>query len=1047
LLYATLGSLATNVTPELLRVLAELGEVKRAVDYAEIIVEPAQRAEAFQAIGGGGLLATLLREMRGEKLKLDGTFLKRALEEAERITDVERKAKFLYVLALELARAGEAKAALIAAEQIDQEWPDEFGGRKREALAKIPVELARAGKAQEALIALERVNEKYYSKSRILRDIAIALAEVGKVIEALEIAIVVQSEEEDVLERLAWICHVNGEVLKAEIERVKRIAATKERTEALTALARVIEEVRRSVEAKYEKYKKLMALEEKAANLIWLGRYDEALEILSKVEFSSLDYEKTYEELVEGLLISGRYDDAKMIAYSFRYRRSLRKKIEQWESLWAGLRNLVVEGNPDEALAAIREIYPKWMMAEGLVMLGPELVKAGMIKEVISIFEEEENEVALEMRAPALAVHLARAGMFTEAEMLADRVLRYSDPFLFQAFVGIAGALAGIGRFRDIVPTAERLIREAPKRCQVLAQVAARLAAVDKQWALEILEGALISAESIERAFSDVAEILAAITLELARLGKLEAAASIADEKFGKEKPEVWAEVMAEFVCRLAKADKAQGQAAFEKLLASMKQIKDDPNIVYSQKQAMLECLVISLARRGEFDEAMAVATKLEDGFWHKPLALARLAGMLSSADLKRAKALANEALEAARKLSEAWEARPLRGEMWSTFFPLLVETERQMLWIALSSPVQDFMGHGIGYEEAKALIAAELLKAGWFEEAVTIAETLEQQDICDQIRTYAAVGLAKAGKIKEAQTLAKELPDISIVMKTIVQRLLEEGKLNVAQEMAEYLDDEARAEILAGIALDFARKGQLQETQETIAKIPIKWEYRPMVQLAIILLFANADKQTDAEAIAETIKDDAWKSFARVLIEAKVENIGEDERFRRRMLLLEKALAMVKLVDNDAVKSWLLVNSALGLAAAGRLQEVLATLQEIREWDSRFQTMAEIAAQLAGAGMAKDALVVFEEIKDPRIKAQAIAEIVSALTGADPEQALMGIQMLLRSARRRGRRPTCETIAQIVPLIIKLAGPERGADLGWQTYERIIEVEGWWKY
>ncbi|HID31627.1 MAG TPA: hypothetical protein EYP19_16720, partial [Desulfobacterales bacterium] len=349
LLYATLGSLATNVTPEVLRVLAELGEVERAVDYAEMIVEPAQRAKAFQAIGGGGLLAALLHEMQTEKPKLDRAFLKRALEEAQRITDVEEKAKFLYILAPELARAGEAEASLVAAEQIDKEWPDEFHRRKLEVLARIPVELARAGKAKEALAALERVDEKYHSKSAVLGKIAVSLTEAGKIVDALEIAMAVQGDkddENDVLKMIAWGCHVNEEALRAAVEDAIGITDAQERARALAMIAEAVKDVERRVEAEHEKYKSSVALEEKAANLIWLGRYDEALQILKEVKFVDLHRGRIVEEFIEGLLISDRFEDAiEMAGKAFCLRSSIHDKIEQWATRWAILRDLIVEGH------------------------------------------------------------------------------------------------------------------------------------------------------------------------------------------------------------------------------------------------------------------------------------------------------------------------------------------------------------------------------------------------------------------------------------------------------------------------------------------------------------------------------------------------------------------------------------------------------------------------------------------------------------------------------------------------------------------------------
>lgn len=108
---------------------------------------------------------------------------------------------------------------------------------------------------------------------------------------------------------------------------------------------------------------------------------------------------------------------------------------------------------------------------------------------------------------------------------------------------------------------------------------------------------------------------------------------------------------------------------------------------------------------------------------------------------------------------------------------------------------------------------------------------------------------------------------------------------------------------------------------------------------------------------------------------------------------------------------------------------------------------MAGMATQLAGAGMMEDALVAIEETRDRGAIAQAGAGLADALADVESEQALMGIHVLLRFVRIRGRRPTSRTMAGIVPLIVKLGGPKRGTDLVWRTYERIMEMESWWQH
>src|SRR5690606_19253552 len=51
LLYATLGSFATNVTTKMLLVLDNWKELERALSYVELMAEPEKRAYAFLTLG------------------------------------------------------------------------------------------------------------------------------------------------------------------------------------------------------------------------------------------------------------------------------------------------------------------------------------------------------------------------------------------------------------------------------------------------------------------------------------------------------------------------------------------------------------------------------------------------------------------------------------------------------------------------------------------------------------------------------------------------------------------------------------------------------------------------------------------------------------------------------------------------------------------------------------------------------------------------------------------------------------------------------------
>lgn len=105
-------------------------------------------------------------------------------------------------------------------------------------------------------------------------------------------------------------------------------------------------------------------------------------------------------------------------------------------------------------------------------------------------------------------------------------------------------------------------------------------------------------------------------------------------------------------------------------------------------------------------------------------------------------------------------EHHPVQEVRSSMFVSLFLSSNRLMQWIFLSESLQDFMGHGIRFEEAKTWLVAELLKAGWTAEALAIAETLQGKDAKDQIRGYAAIQLARKGEFDKAYKLMTNLED-----------------------------------------------------------------------------------------------------------------------------------------------------------------------------------------------------------------------------------------------------------------------------------------------
>ncbi|MCL4301570.1 MAG: hypothetical protein KJ077_38070 [Anaerolineae bacterium] len=171
LIYATLGELATHVPPEILGMLAQMGQVKRALGYASLMQDLGKRSASYRFIAEA-LLAQ--GDVAAAKEILD-----QAVQVAESIEHERWKAEALSGVAQALARAGEKERAVQVAEAIEHE------GWKAKTLSGVAQALARAGEKERALvIANQAVQVAEAIEDEVLKAVALsgvaqALAQAG----------------------------------------------------------------------------------------------------------------------------------------------------------------------------------------------------------------------------------------------------------------------------------------------------------------------------------------------------------------------------------------------------------------------------------------------------------------------------------------------------------------------------------------------------------------------------------------------------------------------------------------------------------------------------------------------------------------------------------------------------------------------------------------------------------------------------------------------------------------------------------------------------
>jgi hypothetical protein len=434
---------------------------------------------------------------------------------------------------------------------------------------------------------------------------------------------------------------------------------------------------------------------------------------------------------------------------------------------------------------------------------------------------------------------------------------------------------------------------------------------------------------------------------------------------------------------------------------------------------------------------------------------LSELSGRLHGVDRDRANEYLEEAIEMSRKLAAITDVY-----LWPLAFPATLSDDRKWQWDLFTSTRREHLETVTEEKEAIAIsfLIAELLKAGWIDKALELTNMVERDDFGyrwgetrDEIYSFVASEWADQGRFEEAKKLAKGIwrAEASVKEKEFLSRIYERDLLG-AQSIGEDIYKEyesASLSLLATGVILFASMEQLEVALVLLARIPDGWDYKPLITLSVVRHLSNMGHDDAARAIMSKIVDSKWKAFAQALISWREEGIDEQEKFRRGVQATSKALAVILSIHNEEVKLRYLQTVVADFARVERLQDIVAIVEEIPGQSNRLEAMVELADGLAGAGMLDDAFDLLSRIKDRRLEDQAINRILRELEDQEPELILEGIQNLLRFVRKRGREMASKFIAQIIPLIPRMAEAKTGVDVLWQTQELVVEAESWWGY
>ncbi|MBE7468959.1 MAG: hypothetical protein DPW09_03360 [Anaerolineae bacterium] len=493
LIYATLGELATSVPPEILGVLAQVGQVEAALGYASLMQEAEKKIKGNCLIG-----QTLLS--RGDLVAARRVYIQ-TLEIVVGIKDDVLKANTLCNIAPSLVQVGVVDQALQAAAEIEDEE------QKTRVLNWIATALVQVGVVNQALQMAAGIEDEE-QKARVLNWIATALAETGAVDQALQMAVEIEDEEQKAgaLSGVASALAKTGAIDQA-LQVAVEIEDEEQKAGALSGIARALAQMGAVDQALHliakieDEEQKAVTLRDIAWELARAGAVEQALKVAHEIEVEWYKAEALMKGITGALARTGAVDQALQVADGIKNER---------QKVWA-LRSITLAlartGAVDQALqvvAGIEKEMDKALMLEGIVHI---LARAGAVEQALKVADEIEVELHKAGALGDIAQALVHVGAVEQALKVTDEI--EDEGHKAWALRDIVQALAQAGVVEQALKVADKIEDEGHKARALrdIAQVLVQAGSVEQ--ALKIMAAGFEDEGYKMEALKSIAETLA----------------------------------------------------------------------------------------------------------------------------------------------------------------------------------------------------------------------------------------------------------------------------------------------------------------------------------------------------------------------------------------------------------------------------------------------------------------------------------------------------------------------------------------------------------
>lgn len=469
LCYATLRTLATNVPPKLLSVLANLGQSNQASDYARMMPELGIRDRADSLIAAGEARAAegYKDEARRE--------LALAFYAAQQIEDQEEASYATWPrMAEAMAAAGDIDGALRAIASIGVE------SMREDAAHRVLHELARTGNQQKAFEVVAAAETG--RRDGLLSYYSDCLNSQGRFADSIDTALMIESDTW----RTRTVGHIASSMWLSEEWLAKRVDSLRaesdeERARARHELEQAIAQTAAAQASIGAALESDNAAKDRIACLVWLGRSEQAM-----ADADAAGLRSYYMcELATRAARRGEFADALAIVNAipgtsyadWEARYTAQQEVQEMARAAEGVPTYLSGlTNPAAVLEPARRAEDRWARNKTLSLLAYKLIASGDIDAV------------------------------TQAVAAIDNTWLQQNVLL-----ELAGDLVSSGHLETLVALAKEAMTP-PDVYNCLARIAERLAIVDRPSALALLDCALVDADQLKEdlALSRIRPALAA---------------------------------------------------------------------------------------------------------------------------------------------------------------------------------------------------------------------------------------------------------------------------------------------------------------------------------------------------------------------------------------------------------------------------------------------------------------------------------------------------------------------------------------------------------